>query len=121
MLKNTVSALCLFALLATLGAVAQAEEPYGCIGVAVENQQGIIFVKEDLPNSPALQAGLAAGDVIESVQPSSDSGMIPVTGKTLEEVVKLIRGPVGSPVSIVVLRDGQSLAFTMTREIIPHD
>jgi carboxyl-terminal processing protease len=90
---------------AAYGAGPQIDESKGCIGIQIESQQGIVFVKSDLPNSPAEDAGMKAGDVIEAVQTSSTSAVISVAGKTLNEVVDLIRGPVGDPVVIDVLRE----------------
>ena len=79
--------------------------------VGVDKQERIVIVAP-FDGSPALQAGIMAGDVILKV----DDTM--VTGMPLEEVVRLIRGPRGTKVQLTILREGEpeSLVFEIIRD-----
>ncbi|CUU11139.1 MAG: S41 family peptidase [Fimbriimonadales bacterium] len=84
------------------------------IGALLEDAPGGARVVRPLPNSPAEKAGLKAGDVI-----------IAVDGKSLErisvdEAVRLIRGPRYSTVVLTVRREGEPapLKITIRRDVI---
>lgn len=81
------------------------------IGIEVEMRDQGITVVAPLNNSPAQKAGLLPGDVIVKVD-SKD-----VTNLTLDQVSSLIRGPLGTKVTLTILRTGSTnlLTFTMTR------
>ena len=68
-----------------------------------------------LPDSPALKAGIKEGDVVLKVD---ETEITPET--TLDDVLSLIRGPVGTPVKLTISREGEpeSLVFTIVREKI---
>ena len=55
-----------------------------------------------IQGSPAQQAGLKAGDVILRVDGQD------VTGMALDEVVRLVRGPAGTPVTLTVLHPDET-------------
>jgi len=57
--------------------------------------------------SPAEKAGLRSGDVIRAVDGKD------VTGYTAQEAVDLIRGTIGTPVSLEILSPGQSTPHTV--------
>lgn len=61
-----------------------------------------------IPDTPAEQAGIIAGDVILAVDGTSTQGM------SVTEAVLLIRGPEGTPVDLLVLHRGESDAKTVT-------
>ena len=67
-------------------------------------------VVEVPPEGPAQRAGLRAGDRIVAVNGA------PVTGRTSEEVQKLLSGEVGSTASLEVLREGERLTLHVARE-----
>jgi carboxyl-terminal processing protease len=62
--------------------------------------------------SPAARAGLEPGDEIDRVDGES------VTGKSLDEVTNLVRGPSGSDVDITFKRGDEDFTVTITRAAI---
>ncbi|NIA14797.1 MAG: PDZ domain-containing protein [Nitrospiraceae bacterium] len=69
------------------------------IGVTIhQNEEMDIVIASPLPNSPALRAGVQAGDVIRAVDGVSTEGM------TTEDAAKRIRGPKGSVVALTLER-----------------
>lgn len=95
------------------------------IGAVLEPIGQDVRVVRPIPGSPAFKAGLKAKDVIFSVA-GEDRGSgkvgkpVPTLGKSINDVVKLIKGPKGTRVQIAVLREGSAkpLVFTLTRQRI---
>jgi len=87
---------------------------FGGLGIEVGMEAGVVKVISPLDNSPAEREGVKAGDYIVKINNTQ------VQGKTLNEAVELMRGPVGSTLEITVRRVGlrKSLVFNITREII---
>lgn len=87
------------------------------IGAEVTMKNGLVTVVSPLKNSPAIKAGIQAGDIIASIDGESTMNM------TLGQAVKSIRGEVGSVVKIEILRKGEDgmLTFDVTRNIIHFD
>ncbi len=87
---------------------------FGGLGIEVGMEAGVVKVISPLDNSPAEREGVKAGDYIVKINDNQ------VQGKTLNEAVELMRGPVGSTLEITVRRIGlrKSLVFNITREII---
>lgn len=73
---------------------------------------GEITVSNVYDDSPADKAGLKPGDVIYQVDNHSTSG------QDLETVVSWIKGDQGTDVVLYVLRDGEEIELTATRDII---
>lgn len=71
-----------------------------------------ITVSNVYEDSPAEKAGMKAGDVITAVDGHS------VSGQELETVVSWIKGEKGTDVTLRVLRNGEELELTATRDII---
>ena len=69
----------------------------------------IVNVYED---SPAEKAGLKAGDILEKIDDHE------VGDEQLDTVVSWIKGEQGTEVKITVLRDGEELELTATRDTI---
>jgi carboxyl-terminal processing protease len=65
-----------------------------------------------LRRSPALAAGLAAGDVILAVDGE------PTAGSDLAAVIERIRGPKGTAVALTVGRAGDQLELAIVRDVI---
>lgn len=81
------------------------------IGATVENAyDGGYLILSILPDSPALEAGLLAGDRLIAVDGT------PLTADT--DPRALIVGEAGTQVTVTVLRDGEELSFTMTRKSV---
>jgi len=74
------------------------------IGLRLREEESIaaLSVVEPLLNSPAIRAGLRTGDLILSIDGQSTQGM------TVDEAAQLIRGPVGSPVTLTIRRGSQT-------------
>lgn len=82
------------------------------IGVWLKPVSGKLKIVSVLPDSPALQAGLRPGDVIQSVNAR------PVEEMTSDEAIARIKGKRGTQVKLDVTRAGEPLAFTITRREI---
>jgi len=83
------------------------------IGVQIIDSNGKIVVVTPLPNSPAIEVGIKAGDIIKFVD------NIDITGYTSSEAAsKLIKGKEGTLVKIGVVRDGKNLSFDIIRRTI---
>lgn len=72
----------------------------------------ILLIVSPMEGSPAEAAGLEAQDRIMTVDGTE------VSGFTTDEVVKLIKGPKGTDVSIGVYRDGEIVDLVVTRDKI---
>jgi carboxyl-terminal processing protease len=81
------------------------------IGVELAAQPAAsgVEIEEVFQGSPAARAGLRHGDVITAVGSKS------LAGKSLAAVAKLIRGSVGTPVRLTVLRNGRHHTVTLAR------
>lgn len=80
------------------------------VGIGVEcafTEEGFLL-RRVFSDSPALEAGLRAGDLIIAVDGTS---CVPAG----EEHRQLIAGPEGTDVAVTVLRDGRREDYTMTR------
>jgi len=80
------------------------------VGISLEMQSGKALVITPIDDSPADKAGVQAGDVIIKVNGQS------IVGKNLEEIVKLIAGPLNTPVTLTMQRGQQSVDITMNRQ-----
>jgi carboxyl-terminal processing protease len=87
---------------------------FGGIGIIITMKNNYVTVMTTLENSPALKAGLKAGDRIIQVDGKD------VSGYSLSEAASMIRGPEGTQVSLGVLREGErgTLNFVITRDVI---
>ncbi len=91
---------------------------FGGLGIRIYADKGFIKIARPLANTPAMRAGLQAGDYITKV--NSEAIHIGTGGQTLLEVVDILRGVVGTEVTITVQRRGHPDPFdvTLTREEI---
>lgn len=66
-------------------------------------------------NSPAQHAGIADNDAIIAIDNTT------TTGETVDDVAGKLRGPKGTTVAITIDRAGQSMDFTVTRDVIQRE
>lgn len=82
------------------------------IGIYLDMVEEGVKVLSTIENSPAMEVGLEAGDIIISADGIS------LQGKAAEEASKYLKGEEGSKVNIVVKRGEQLLNFQVTRKMI---
>lgn len=83
----------------------QMEGEYGGLGIEVQMEEGLVKVVSPIDETPAANAGIQGGDLISHIDGEA------VVGKTLTEAVKQMRGPVGSPITITVIREEEPTPF----------
>lgn len=87
------------------------------IGVVFNMSTDTIIVLNVIPNGPSQKAGVQNGDRIIMINDSLVAGRkIP-----MDEIMKMLRGPRGTEVSVSVMRQGISdlVPITITRDKIP--
>ena len=72
------------------------------------NQDNQPMIVAPIQNSPAEKAGIRTGDIILAVNDE------PVQGKSLTEVVLLIRGPAGTSVKLTILHKDETIPVEIT-------
>ncbi len=87
---------------------------YSGVGLEVAVDDDRVKVVTPIDSTPAARAGIAAGDVILSVD------QIPVTPDSLEGTISKLRGEPGTLVSLGIQReaDSQVVQFELVRELI---
>jgi carboxyl-terminal processing protease len=85
------------------------------IGAQLGTKDGRIVVVAPIKDSPAVKAGIRAGDIIVSVDGKKTEG------QSLAQVVSRIRGTAGTTVTLLVLRGGQEIEFKIVRAQIQVD
>lgn len=87
---------------------------YVGIGVYLTNDKttNTILVVGIMNGSPALDAGMQAGDIIEKVND------VTYTGETMDDAIKVLKGEEGTSAKVTVLRDGKEIDLTVTRKKI---
>ncbi len=80
------------------------------IGVEIKTDEDGILVIKPIRNGPAEKAGLKPGDIITSISNR------PLAGKSLDYAVDLIKGQVGTTITMAVSRNGnRPVTIRMTR------
>ncbi len=82
------------------------------IGVEMGLRDGYVRVLRTLPDNPAREAGILAGDILYKVDGEE------VYSLSTDEIAKKVRGEAGTEVTVTVVRDGEEKSFTMKREEI---
>ena len=80
---------------------------FGGVGISLGYKDKTLAVMTALSNTPAERAGVKSGDIILRISDSSKKVDKDTTGITLADAVDLIRGPVGSKVTLKMFREGQ--------------
>lgn len=86
----------------------QMKGEYGGLGIEVQMEDNLVKVVSPIDDTPADRAGIQGGDFISHIDGTS------VQGKTLTEAVKEMRGPVGDPITVTILRNGVEAPFDVT-------
>ena len=95
----------------------QTNSEYVGIGVYVSNDRSnnTLLIVGVMKNSPALEAGMQAGDVIEKIEG------VAYAGDQLNEATSILKGKEGTTVKVTVLRDGKEIDLEITRKKITVD
>ncbi|MEM9318081.1 MAG: S41 family peptidase [Pseudomonadota bacterium] len=86
----------------------QTRGEFGGLGIEVTQEEGFVRVITPMDGTPAMEAGVEAGDFITAVDGEA------LLGLTLEEAVDLMRGPIGSEIIITVVREDVEEPFDIT-------
>lgn len=87
----------------------QTRGEFGGLGIEVTMENGLVRVVSPIDDTPAFRAGVEAGDLITHLDGD------PVMGLELSEAVDMMRGPVGTSLTIT-LRRGEEEPFDVTIE-----
>jgi carboxyl-terminal processing protease len=87
---------------------------FGGLGIEVSMEDGFVRVISPIDDTPAANAGIQAGDLIVRLDGT------PVQGMDLNDAVKIMRGEVGKPIVLTIIRDGEDkpLTIKVIRDII---
>lgn len=80
---------------------------FGGLGIEVTMEEGVIKIITPLDDTPASKAKLKSGDYIIKVDNKS------VQGLNLKDAVSLMRGKIGEPTVLTILRKGDTKPFTV--------
>lgn len=85
---------------------------YGGIGASTIFIEGKLFVNEVNEGYPADKQGLRPGDQLVKINGNE------IKGKERSQISQLLRGPKGSAVELLIIREGALLTKTLTRDAI---
>lgn len=92
----------------------QTKGEFGGLGIEVTMENGLVKVVSPIDDTPAAKAGIKPGDLIAEIDGTA------VMGLTLSEAVEKMRGPVGTSVKLLIVREGAKapLPMTLKRDLI---
>lgn len=87
---------------------------FGGLGIVIVERDNRLTIEYPLPRTPAMEAGLQSDDRIVRIDGESTINM------SLDEAVRLLRGPIGKPVDLQIERAGAPdvLTFRIERQRI---
>lgn len=87
---------------------------YGGLGMTVGIREDMLTVITPFKDNPAALAGVQNGDIISHIEDESTAVM------SLSDAVNLLRGEPGTPVSVTIVRQGETgpIELAITREVI---
>ena len=87
---------------------------FGGLGIEVTMESGFVKVISPIEDTPAFKAGVKAGDLIIKLNKKAVKGM------TLTDAIKIMRGKPNTPITITVLRKGETkpIVISIVRAII---
>lgn len=90
------------------------EGKYGGVGIDVVLEHDVAFVSSVVPDSPADDAGVLRGDVVEQINGAR------VQTTDTNDVVRMLRGDIGSNISLTLIRPttGEVISLDLTLEEI---
>jgi len=75
---------------------------FGGLGIVISKKDGALTIISPIDDTPAFKAGVKSGDIILKINDKSTLDM------TLQGAIDVMRGKVGTPVNITVVRKGKS-------------
>ncbi|MBB6011123.1 carboxyl-terminal processing protease [Aquamicrobium lusatiense] len=92
----------------------QTKGEFGGLGIEVTMENDLVKVISPMDDTPAAKAGVLAGDFIAKIDGEE------VRGLTLNDAVQKMRGPVSTPITLTILREGadKPLEIKIVRDII---
>lgn len=79
----------------------QTDGEFGGLGITVGMKDGALTVISPIDDTPADKAGIKSGDIILKIDENSTLGM------SIDEAVSLMRGKVGDPIDVTIVREGE--------------
>ena len=92
----------------------QTRGEFGGLGIQVTMENEVIKVISPIDDTPAAEAGILSGDLITHLDGEQ------IRGLNLSQAVDRMRGPVNSPISLTIVREGVDAPFDVeiVRDII---
>lgn len=81
---------------------------FGGLGIEVGMENGYVKVISPIDDTPADKAGVMAGDLIIKLDETQIKGM------SLGEAIKLMRGEIGEPIKLTIIRKGVQTPIEIT-------